>query len=1191
VLLAAALAAPATPIGRLPLRDAAGRAALAAQLAPPAPALPRPEPVTVTVARLAAARPTAPALRAAGGDRVVSYGELEAAATALARRLVAGGAGPGLRIGIALPRGPDYLVAVLAVLKAGAAYVPLDPDYPPARLAYLVADAGLTTVIGAASLGAVGAGLADPTVAAPPAGDTALPPPDPDGVAYVLYTSGSTGEPKGVVVGHAGLARIAAAWRDTYQLRPGQVHLQMASAAFDVFTGDWVRALTSGGCLVFCPRDVLLDPPALLALLADASVDVAEFVPAVVRGLLAELEARAVPLPPLDLLIVGSDTWYGSEYARLRACAAPGTRVVNSYGLAESTIDSSWYEAPDGQLPAATEPVPIGRPFAGTRLYVCDDAGEPLPPGVPGELWIAGDGVARGYLGRAAETAARFRPDPLVPGARACRSGDRARLAADGHLVLLGRTDAQLKVRGIRVEPAEVEAALAADPRVAAAAVALRPGAGDEPLLAGYYVPRDAAVPPDPAALEAGLRARLPAALVPAVLVALPALPLTANGKLDRAALPAAPLPPPAGDRPATTATEAAVAAVAAELLGVPALAPGDDFFRRGGHSLLAARLVARLRARFGVELPLRAVFAAPTMAGLAAAVAAARTAPPGPPLRPRAGGGALPLSLPQQRLWFLHRLNPASSAWHISWAVELTGALARAALQAAVAAVVARHAALRTVFAGSEPDGDGDAEPLQRVQAELDVPVEWLAMPGLDAEGERALLAALARRPFDLGTGPLLRVTVLATAPERQVLVLVVHHIVADGWSLSVLADELAAAYAAALAGRAPEFPPLPVQYGDWAVWQREWLAGGELDRQLAYWRAALAGAPPFLDLGGGQPRPPLPAGRADWLVRPLPAAVTAGVDALALATGCTPYMVLLGLFAVVLGRYGGTDDVVVGTPVAGRPRPELEGLVGFFVNTLALRVSLAGSPTLGALLARVRGAVLDGLAHADLPFEQLVAALNPPRTLARPPVVQVLFVYHNQPPARLALPGLAATPALAAADAVKLDLTLHVAREGDGLVAAFGWDTDVLPAVRVARLAADFVALVEASVAAGVAAPLPAEAAPPAPRAVAVPAAPADPDRGDTAADPAVLAGLRVLWGELLGRATVADDDDFFALGGHSLLALRLLARIAARFGVELPPATVFARPTLRGLAAAIGPAAAPPPAPIPRQPRRGG
>jgi hypothetical protein len=472
-----------------------------------------------------------------------------------------------------------------------------------------------------------------------------------------------------------------------------------------------------------------------------------------------------------------------------------------------------------------------------------------------------------------------------------------------------------------------------------------------------------------------------------------------------------------------------------------------------------------------------------------------------------------------------------------------------------------------------------------------VDVPVEWLAMPGLDAEGEQALLAALARRPFDLARGPLLRVTVLATAPTRHVLVLVVHHIVADGWSLSVLADELSAAYAAALAGRAPDCAPLAVQYGDWALWQRAWLAGGELDRQLEYWRTALAGAPPFLDLGGGQPRPPVPSGRGDWLVRRVPAATAAGIDALALASGCTPFMVLLGLFGVVLGRYGGTADVVVGTPVAGRSRPELEGLVGFFVNTLALRLSLAGDPTLGTLLVRARDAVLAGLAHADLPFEKLVEALNPPRTLARPPVVQVLFVYHNQPPARLALPGLVATPALAAADAVKLDLTLHVAREGDELVAAFGWDTDVLPAVRVARLAADFVALVEASVAAGVAAPLPAQAAPPAPRPVAAPVTAADPERSGEPADPAVLAGLRELWGELLGHATVADDADFFALGGHSLLALRLLARIAARFGVELPPATVFARPTLRGLAAAIGPVAAPPPAPIPRQPRRGG
>ncbi|MBL8225699.1 MAG: amino acid adenylation domain-containing protein, partial [Chromatiales bacterium] len=1219
-LLAAALAAPQLPVTQLPLLDAASHAALAAALVPPAPAWlveAAEVPVTQTITDWSCCQPRAEAVRL--GAEVLTYGELEQRATRLARRLRAAGIGPGSRVGIGLPRSPDYLVAVLGVLKAGAAYVPLDPGYPPARLAFMVADAGLEHVIGAAALGEAGAGLGDPSLAgdadggnalaigsvagavsAPAAVDEAipLPPPDPAAPAYVLYTSGSSGEPKGVVVSHRSLAAIGAAWCEAWQLAPGQTHLQMASAAFDVFTGDWVRALTSGGRLLICPRETLLDPAALLALWRGAGVDVAEFVPAVIRTVLDELDRTGAQLPPIELLIVGSDTWHRREYARLQACAAPGTRVINSYGVAEATIDSCWFEAGAGEPLDDDRPLPIGRPFPGVRLYVLDGHGELLPDGVPGELWIAGTGVADGYWHRPDETAARFRADPLVPGERAYRTGDGARRRADGQFELLGRLDGQVKLRGYRIEPGEVEAALLADARVTSAVVVLRKDPGRAAMLVAYCTLRPGSA--DKAVL-AGLRARLPAHLVPGALVVLPALPRNANGKVDRAELPVPDLAPDDAGRAPATALEAGVAEVMATLLGAGSVPPDANFFALGGHSLLAARLVARLRERFAAGLPLRAVFESPTPAGLAAAIDAWRQAnpPPGAAVAPRPAGARIPLSLPQQRLWFLHRLQPAGSAYHIQWAVRLTGELDRVALQRAVDAVVSRHEVLRTVFVAGEEEGTAE----QQVLAALAVPVEWIGAAGLDAEGVRSLLAALARRPFDFARGPLARVTVVSLGETEQVLVVVIHHIIADGWSLSVLATELSSAYGALRSGDAPAFAPLPVQYGDWALWQRQWLAGPEPQRQLDYWRATLAGAPPVLDLHGDLPRPAQPEGRGAWHTVRLDAVLAQGVESLARRAGCTPYMVLLAAWSVLLGRYGGTEDVVVGTPVAGRSQLQLEGLVGFFVNTLVLRVGLGGNPTVAELLARVRSVVLGALEHQDLPFEKLVEVLNPPRSLAHPPLVQVMFVYHSQPPAELSLPGLDSRPELAVADAVKLDLALHVARDGDGLVVAFGHDTALFTPAWIARLADAFRAVVARLAAApdderafageaAADAPLPPiilpdpplQGAPPAVLA-SVPAARTSPD----AADPAALAALRDLWQSLLGRP-VADDDDFFALGGHSLLALRLLARVQATFGVELPPIAVFEQPTLRGLAARITAAGPVQPAAdgIPRLPR---
>lgn len=1216
-LLRAVVVRPELPVSALALLDAAGRQHLLDDFNPPVFAAGF-VPVHQSVAANAARWPEAPAVSLAATS--LSYAELEVQANQLAHFLLAQGLAQSARIGICLPRDCSYLVAVLAVLKCGAAYVPLDPDYPPARLAAMADDADLALLLVDAQTRACfskhAARLMQPDVLQVRISQCAVSAPkiavSADALAYLLYTSGSTGQPKAVMVTHGNLASALVAWRDVYALQPGEAHLQMASAAFDVYTGDWVRALGSGGRLVLCPRETLLEPAALLALLIRADIAVAEFVPALIRLLLAHLNERDVQLPPLRLLIVGSDLWFAAEAVALRARCAAGTRLFNSYGVAEATIDSACFEIGDDLC--ATGAVPIGRPLANARLYVLDAHGEPVPAGVAGELCIGGAGIARGYFAQPALSAQRFVVDPFAnaPGARMYRSGDRARWRHDGNLELLGRTDFQFKLRGFRIEPGEVEARLMAHPAIRFAVVGLREAAAGDARLVAWVVPQGE--PVSATDLRQALQAQLPDWLVPKVFVFLPALPLSPNGKIDRAALPE-PHWDAAGSGPmavaARTPVEEAVCALFAEVLGRTVVGVHDDFFAGGGHSLLATRLVARIRDALQVELPLRAIFTTPTPAGVAAVLvdalvdAQAVTQRSGRLRAPgisqyglRAGAESVdalaPLSAMQQRLWFLDRLQPGSLAYHLHWAARLRGSLDRAALQSAVNALLARHAVLRTRFV--EHDGVASQQVLQ--VAEMPgggIPVEFVALE--QAEVSDPLHAAadfLRGLHFDLATGPLWRVRVLPIAPDDQLLVLVMHHIIADGWSLSVLNRELAHAYQSALQGVAPGWSALPLQYADYARWQADWLAGGELARQLAFWRETLRGAPALLSLPVDQPQNADDAAHPGWHSCVLPSHSCRRLHELARARGCTLFMVLLAAFDVLLGRHAGSEDVLVGTPLAGRPHTELEGLIGFFVNTLVLRTDLRGDPAFGELLARVRGITLDAYAHADVPFEKLVEVLAPQRSLRHSPIVQVLLTLHNQPRVPLALPGLEAEPVLIAGEAAKFDLSVHMAEENGGLAMAFFWRSELYSTARIESLATDFCALL-AAVAAAPDTPisrlLPGVTPPPASVAAATSACATAVSAG-TAPLTALETQLAEIWCSLLPVDAIAPDEDFFAIGGHSLLATRMIARIADRLGVELPLISVFEAPTIRGLASRVaaarqrGPAV---PDVIPRLPRR--
>ncbi len=990
-----------------------------------------------------------------GGNERWPYARLEARADALARALLARGAGPGARVGVCLGRSGELAAALLAVLKAGAAYVPLDPAHPPERLAYLLEDSGarlvLADALGDAALPPPRAGLERLRVDGALAADDAAPgAPAPDGgarpldLAYVIYTSGSTGRPKGVAVTHRSLVNFVTWYARACELGPGDRVPLLAGLSFDASALELWPALASGASVLVPDDEARSRPGRLLAWLAAQKASVAFAPTPLAEALLREPWPEGLAL---RTLLTGGDALRRRPALGLRA------RVVNLYGPTEATIVAT-SAAVDAEADGA--PPPIGRPIANARAYVLDDELAPVPVGAPGGLYVGGEGVARGYLGRPALTAERFLPDPFAPepGARVYATGDRARFLPDGRLEFLGRADRQIKLRGHRIELGEIEAALGEIADVAEGAVELR-GDGAEARLVAYAVPRPGREL-DPGALRAALARRLPASMLPSAFVRLASLPLTPQGKLDRRALP----PPDAPDAPAGAAgdgprgvTEELLASIWADLLGREAIARGANFFELGGHSLAAMQLASRVRDAFGVELSVRAAFEAPTLRELAALVEGARRdAPALPPVVASPGRGPAPLSFAQARLWFLDRLRPGGGAYNVPFALRLRGPLDVGALRAALAALVERHDALRTVF-----DDEG-GRLSQRVAAPpFELPVE--PAEGADDGGLRRLAEAEAGRPFDLARGPLVRAKLWRAAEGDHALLVTAHHIACDAWSLGIFARELASAYAALARGQSPRLPALPVRYADYAAWQRERLGPEAIAGELAWWRARLAGAPPALELPTDRPRPAAQSLLGAHLHAPLPAELPGPLRAFCRGEGVTPFMALLAAFYALLWRQSGQGDLVVGTPAAGRPRPELEPIVGLFLNTLALRVRVDGATSFRELAGRVREATLGALAHQDLPFERLVEALEPRRDAGRSPIFQTMFVYEG-PPAALALPGVEASPLDVAPGAAKFDLTLFAREAGGagGLACTWEYDRALFDAETVGRLAAHY-------------------------------------------------------------------------------------------------------------------------------------
>ncbi|PZD95722.1 non-ribosomal peptide synthetase [Paenibacillus sambharensis] len=1031
----------------------------------------------VSVSRLVEAQ----ALRTPDSDAVIcregvlSYRELNERANRLAHLLKKQGIGAEKLVALAMPRSADLIISMLAVMKCGAAYVPLDLDYPQDRVAYMLEHANPSCVLTTSHLaqrlpgadqipqvvlddsGTEEALLAEQhtelLLEEGNSGRSLLHP------AYVIYTSGSTGKPKGVVVPVQGLLNFLLSMKDRFALSSQDRLLAVTTVAFDISALEIFLPLLSGAAVVLADKEAVLDPPALAAMLAEQGITVMQATPALWHSLLTNQPGSLRKLR----VLVGGEALPGHLLHALHACEC---EVTNLYGPTETTVWSTAAAIGPGHEGAPT----IGKPIWNTQIYILDGGLQPVPPGITGDLYIAGTGLARGYLGRPDLTAERFVADPFgPPGARMYRTGDIARWLEDGSLDYIGRADHQVKVRGFRIELGEIEAVLIRHPDVSRAAVIVREDeAGDKRLVA--YVASASSACAGASELRDFVRKTLPEYMVPSAVVQLPELPLTPNGKLDRKALPA---PGPSlalSGRDPRTPQEAILCDLFAEVLSLPRAGIDDSFFELGGHSLLAARLMSRIREVLGVELGISHLFDAPSVSGLARRLDQARAARP--PLLPYERPEVIPLSLAQRRLWFLHCLEGPSPTYNIPLVITMSGALNLGALQAALGDVVQRHEMLRTLF----PEAKGTAS--QLILNETEAVPELKIMHIEEGELEERLTEA-AGYCFDLASEPAFRAELFVKGEKEHVLLLLLHHIAGDGWSLNPLCHDLSSAYASRCRGEAPEWEPLPVQYADYALWQQQWLDSGNDEdslyaNQLAYWRKALENLPEQLELPVDSQLASLAEGSSrggtvDVHIHP---ELHGRLAELAKKHHVSLFMVLQSALAALLTRLGAGTDIPIGCPIAGRNDDAMNELIGFFVNTLVLRTDTSGDPSFGQLLDRVRKVNLDAYEHQDIPFDRLVEVLNPARAKGRNPLFQIMLAFQSTPDAVMDMPGLAADVKLRASGSAKFDLTLELSeRRGEGgapegVEGLFEYRADLFKRSSMERLSSRLVQLLEAVV-----------------------------------------------------------------------------------------------------------------------------
>ena len=997
------------------------------------------------------------------GDQSLTYSELNARANQLAHYLLAQGVCAGQIVGVCLNRTPDLLVALLGVIKTGAAYLPLDAHYPQERLSYILHDVGTRLIVSEDAVWEMLPGfegevlrldshahaIGQHSTQNPPAVGTA------EDLVYVLHTSGSTGKPKGVEITHRNLANFLWSMKQQPGISADDTLLAVTTLSFDISGLELYLPLVVGACVVIASREEAMDATRLIGLLEREEVSVMQATPATWHML---LEAGWKGDQNLKILCGGE----GLPNELASRLVANCRELWNMYGPTETTIWSSLSRIDAENLSQIT----IGRPIANTTMYVLDQSQQLVPAGVAGELYIGGEGVGQGYWGKPELTAERFVVDPFSPGKRMYRTGDLAKFLPDGRIQCLGRIDFQVKIRGHRIELGEIENVLGRNVEVAQCVVIVREDVPGDKRLVAYVVPRlNATV--SVTDLRSKIAAELPEYMVPTSIVLLEVLPCTSNGKVDRKALPDPGEIDTRGEYQAPRGPlEELMCQIWAAVLKRERVGIEDNFFYLGGHSLLATRVISRMRQALGVEIQLSSLFEYPTVAALAETIRTmtadpSATAPS--PMSKLPMDAIIPLSYAQQRLWFLDQLEPDSPFYNVPWAVRLSGILDDAALQAALHELMTRHETLRTSFAISQVGG----EPVQVVSDLHALPLTVVDLTDL-REDERlpqamSLVREDARRPFKLAVGPLFRVLLVRLGEQDNILLVNLHHAISDGWSLGIMAQELATLYEAFRAGESSPLEPLTLQYRDFAAWQRQYLSGDALAAKMQYWTEHLAGAPPSIDLPTDRPRPPVQTFEGAKRVAIVPEATLAGLKALGRREGATLFMTLLAAFNVLLSRYSGQLDLVVGTAIAAREKPETEKMIGFFANTLALRADLSGEPTFVELLRRVRTSVLASYAHADMPFEKLVEELNPVRDMSRSPVFQVMFIQQNAFERTPEFGSLGAEALVASSPHSKMDLILNVAERGAELRCSLEYNTSQYDAETIERMLEHYGLLLE--------------------------------------------------------------------------------------------------------------------------------
>ncbi|HWD97875.1 MAG TPA: amino acid adenylation domain-containing protein [Bryobacteraceae bacterium] len=1192
-LLQGAVANPNTHLSQLPVVSEPERRRMLAEWNETQTEYPREASIPLLFAEITRQTPNAVALEF--GETHWTYAELDRRSNQIANRLRREGIAPGNFVGLCMQRSASMLAATLGILKAGCGYVPLDATYPAERLRLMLDDTLVSVVV------------ADPAVA--PLLDKCLAEhrvvnvddswsefstesaerPDvhirPVDAAYVMYTSGSTGKPKGIVVPHRAILRLV---RDTdYVSLDGSERIaQISNISFDAATFEIWGALLNGGCLVGISKDTVLVPASFAAALRQHRITTMFVTVALFNQM-----AREVPdgFRRVRNLLVGGDA-VDVGAARRVLSAGPPERLLNAYGPTETTTFAAWHHIESVTTDATT--VPIGRPIANTTHYVLDHNRQPVPVGVPGELYIGGDGVALGYLNRSELNVEKFVVNPFDPSPenRLYRTGDLVRYRRDGALEFLGRMDHQVKIRGFRIEPGEVDAVLAAHPAFDHTLTLVREDTPGEKRLVCYCIPREgrASLPSElPSELRHFLGERLPEYMLPAAFVMIEALPVNANGKIDRGLLPAPGATQAHGETliAPRNPVESTLCRIWSEVLGIDEISVEDNFFAIGGHSLLATQVASRIRTLLGIETPLRTLFEHQTIAGLALHLASENAAAQTAEIRPRLNReSAAPLSYSQHRLWFLDQLAPGTALYNVPASVRFEGNLNTAALEQALSAVVNRHETLRTTFTLH------GTMPVQTAGPATGLAMSFVDLRAIDpAERELELTRVAgdeAKRPFDLSTGPLIRASLVEMEVADHVLLLTMHHIICDGWSIGVLIREAAEAYRSIVQGKKVDLPPLPLQYADYAVWQRESLMGQVQHAGLPWWQSQLAGELPILELPADKPRTASPSVVGARHQAKIDLKLLGNMKGVAEQNGATLFMALLAAYNVFLARYTGQPDIVVGTPIAGRTRAELESLIGFFVNMLPLRTDVSDDPAFCDLVRRLRETTIGAYVNQDVPFEMLVDVVAPERSRSRNPLFQVAFVLQNAPDVSLELPELEIDVKENESGTAKFDLTLVAQETRAGLSLSFEYRADLFEASTIQRMAAHFATLLE-----GIAAnpesriselPMMSDAeqhaiverrnrreSQLAGEARSESDSVADTAKSDARPRNDAERTLAAIWQQILGVAEIGIHDSFFELGGDSILTIQVVARAHAE-GLHLTPRDIFDHQTIATLAA---------------------